>query len=201
MSYSIVLGNGNTRKSVPNDLLKDKNTFACNYAYRDFTPANLIVCDRHMLITALSEGAASKSKVWTRPRWYNNIDPKDNLCPFPELPFAPENKFDAPMNWGSGTYAAYLACLDEPSVLVFVGFDLWGEQGKVNNIYAGLDGYGPSDAAPVDPRGWIYQFQKLFSYYPEKQFVFLNWPSWQEPKEWKQHSNFFRDNLKALNSL
>ena len=201
MSYSIILGNGQSRRSVPAKILKNKNTFACNYAYRDYEVKNLICCDRHILTTAISEGAAENSKIWTRPRWHNNIEPKNNVNIFPQLPFPVYQKFDQPMNWGSGTYAAYLACLDEPSVLVFAGFDLWGNENKINSVYAGQEGYQAVDSGAVNPSVWIYQFSKLFEFFHEKQFVFLNFPTWQEPQEWQRYSNYYKDNLKVLNTL
>jgi len=117
------------------------------------------------------------------------------------LPFPLEKKFDQPMNWGSGTYAAYLACLEDSNVIILAGFDLWAINGLVNNIYAGQNGYGPKDAGPVNPSVWIYQFTKLFEYFPEKQFVFVNYPNWQAPKEWLQYDNFFFDELKSLKDL
>lgn len=201
MSYSIVLGNGYSRKSVPPRVLKNKNTFACNYAYRDYEIKNLICCDKHMLISAIAEGAAMKSKIWTRDRWYNNIEPKNNINVFPKLPFIINEKYDQPMNWGSGTYAAYLACLDEPNIMVFAGFDLWDKDGKINSVYAGQEGYADTDSGAVNPSVWIYQFAKLFEYFHDKQFVFVNFPDWQEPEEWKKFPNFYKDNLKVLNTL
>jgi hypothetical protein len=201
VTVSVIVGNGNSRKNLNASLLNDKYTFACNYAYRDFQPKNLIICDRPLLITALSEGAVSKAKVWTRQRWYNNINPKKNLHPLPDLCFEVNQKFDKDINWGSGTYAAYLACLDEPSVLVFVGFDLWDTKGKINNVYAGQNGYGPIDSGPVSPVAWIHQFKTMFSYFEEKQFVFLNEKGWQAPKEWDGCQNCFVDNIREFKKL
>ena len=201
MTISVVLGNGISRKQLTAKLLNGKNTYACNYAYKDFDPKNLIVCDRHLLITALSEGANKKAKVWTRHRWYNNINSQENLYFFPNLPFEIDHKYDRDMNWGSGTYAAYLACLDEPNVLVLVGFDLWANNNKVNNIYAGQNGYGPADASPVDPSAWIYQFKKLFAHFNHKQFVFLNTAGWQLPKEWNSYKNVFFDDIREFKKL
>jgi hypothetical protein len=201
MSVSLVLGNGLSRLSIPADLIKKHNSYACNFAYRDFSSNNVIMCDRHVLISAVSEKVNLRSKVWTRCRWINSLSPMENVHAFPKLPFVLENKFDQPMNWGSGTYAGYLACLDEPNIIVFAGFDLWDNDGKVNNVYAGQNGYGPKDAGPVNPSVWIYQFAKLFKHFTNKQFVFVNYPKWKVPEEWSKFDNFFFDELKSLKDL
>lgn len=198
---SLVLGNGHTRLSVSPEIVAKHNSYACNLAYRDFKPNNLVACDRHIFIQSISELANKDSKVWTRSRWLGNLEKIDNVEQLPKLPFALHHRFDRDMNWGSGTYAAYLACLDDPNVIVFAGFDLWGNQGKVNNIYAGQQGYGPKDASATDPSVWIYQFKKLFDEFQDKQFVFLNFPNWKAPEEWQDSSNFFQDELKSLASI
>lgn len=202
MQFGFVIGNGESSNAVPGRIYENKQTWACNLAYRHLIPKNLVCCDKNILVTALSEGAANFSKVWTRSRWSRSVDLRSvNLLP-DTLPFPKECKHDLPMHWGSGVYAAYLACQSQHDILVFIGFDLWpNSQGKVNNMFAGEKGYGPKDAAPVSPEGWIHQFERLFAHYPDQQFLFLNWPKWQPPASWLKHENFNQDDLKQINNL
>jgi hypothetical protein len=201
MSFGFVIGNGESRQAVPARMLEHRQTYACNLAYRQFAPTNLICCDKQMIITALSEGAGKNSCLWTRKRWFHGID----LPSVQELPedFAwPQSiKHDQPMHWGSGSYAALVACRAAHEILVFIGFDLWSKDGRVNNLFKGQKGYGPADADPVGPEGWIHQMDVLMKQHQDKQFVFLNTKDWQPPLTWTQNKNFNHDELKQLNNL
>ena len=201
MSFGYVIGNGQSRIGIPEKIWEGKDTWACNLAYRQFAPTNLVCCDKAMIIMALSESADDKSQLWTRSRWFTKLALKDTK-PLPVPDIIVETKFDREMDWGSGTYAAYLACLSEHDILVFVGFDLWAtKENRVNNVFAGEKGYGPKDAGPVGPEAWIHQFSRLFTKFPDKQFVFLNRQGWRSPDEWATATNVNYDSISALNGL
>ena len=202
MSFGFVIGNGESRLSVPSRMIDDRDTWACNLAYRDFAPKNLICCDKHILMTAVSQGAGNKSKIWTREKWFSSMSLEDVESLPEDFPWTHQIKHDQPTHWGSGSYAALLACKSEHDILVFIGFDLWPTKDNlVNNVFKGEKGYGPKDAGPVSPEGWIHQMCLLMRYYPEKQFVFLNYPSWKPPAQWAAFENFNHDDLKQLNNL
>lgn len=202
MNIAYVIGNGISRKRIDNDWYEDRNTYSCNLTYQDFTPKNLVICDRHLLVDAISQNAHLKSKVWTRDRWKRHVESVENVHALPALPYDPVVKHDQPMNWGSGLYAALLACYEDNDLIILIGFDLWpNSQNKVNNVYAGNKGYGPVDGNAVDPSGWIYQFTKLFELYANKQFVFINKNNWHVPEEWSKYENFNLDTFDSLNSL
>ena len=201
MSFGFVIGNGISRTAVPAKMYDKKDTWACNLAYRDFTPANLICCDRHITVSAVSAGMNTKCQMWTRDRWFGAIE-MPGVKPLPSLPFPIEIKHDREMDWGSGTYAAYLAALSEHDIIVMIGFDLWGTKDRrVNNVFAGEEGYGPKDAAPVGSEGWIHQFGRIFAHFPDKQFVFLNEDGWEAPDAWSVYDNFNKDELRQLKNL
>lgn len=201
MKIAFVVGNGLTRKKLDPKFYEGKETYGCNLAYRDISLKHLICCDRHIVLTAVSELAGKNSQIYTRQRWLNAVH-LEGVLPLPELPFKPVTKHDQPMNWGSGLYAALMACKSDNDILVFLGFDLWGNtDNTVNNIYAGEKGYGPKNGTPVDPSGWIYQFTKLFEIYNDKQFVFVNKRNWNVPKQWNSYENFNTDTFDTLNSL
>lgn len=202
MNIAYVIGNGISRTKLKNDWYNDRNTYSCNLTYKDFSPKNLIICDRHLLVEAISENAHKKSKLWTRARWKRHVEESENIYAIPEPPYTPVVKHDQPMNWGSGLNAALIACQDNNDLLILIGFDLWPiNQNKVNNVYAGHNGYGPKDAGPVDPSGWIHQFTKLFEIYNDKQFVFISRNNWKIPEQWQKYENFNIDSFDSLNSL
>jgi len=202
MNVAYVIGNGISRKKLKNDWYADRNTYSCNLTYQDFIPKNLIICDRHLLVDAISQNAHLKSKIWTRDRWKRHVEAVENVYVLPDPPYKPVTKHDQPMNWGSGLYAALIACQEDNDLIVLIGFDLWPtSKNKVNNVYAGNNGYGPKDGGPVDPSGWVYQFTKLFEIYSDKQFVFINKNNWRIPDQWKGYENFNLDTFDSLNSL
>lgn len=201
MSFGFVVGNGESRLAVPARMLEHKEVYACNLAYRQFKVKELVCCDKRVLATAVSEGANLRARLWTRSRWFSQMDlPGVHVLP-ENFPWPENNKHDQYMNWGSGTYAALLACRSDHEILVFIGFDLWSKNGKVNNVFKGENGYGPKDADAVGPEGWIHQLDLLMRYYPEKQFVFLNEKGWEPPQQWVDNDNFNSDELKQLRDL
>lgn len=201
MSFAIVVGNGESRLQVPARDYDKKDTFACNLAYKHFTPKTLVCCDKNIFIKAFSENAHKHSQLWTRKRWLSKVEAADVYALPEDLPFPVEHKYDRFMDWGSGTYAAYLACNSLHDIIVMVGFDLYSRTGKVNNCFKGETGYGPADSDPVGPGAWIHQFGRLFQHYSNKQFVFLNEPDWKAPEEWRHYENFFQDDIRQLNNL
>lgn len=198
MSFGFVIGNGESRLSVPATMYQHKDTWACNLAYKQFSPKNLICCDRHILVQAIGDNA--KGQIWTRKRWFSSME-LPNVQHLPDLPYQGIHKFDQHMNWGSGTYAAYLACMSDHDILVFIGFDLWGKDNRINNVFKGEKGYGPKDSGPVGPQAWIHQIDKLMEIYTNKQFVFLNDKGWEPPESWLARDNFNHDLLRQLNNL
>lgn len=203
MSFGLIVGNGESRLALDPSVYEKKDTWGCNLVYREFAPRTLVCCDKHILITAISERAERSSQVWTRALHFGQFNLPDSIKSLPEdLPFPKESKHDIALHWGSGTYAAYLACLSPHDILVFVGFDLWGtKDNRINNVYKGQNGYGPADGDAVGPQGWIYQFGRLMAHFPSKQFVFLNQPSWKPPESWTAYDNFFQDDLTQVNNL
>jgi hypothetical protein len=79
--------------------------------------------------------------------------------------------------------------------IYLLGFDLYGRQQFVNNIYKGTNNYQMSESAAVDPSYWVYQLSKIFEYYPNKTFKIINYNTWIMPAEWQ------RDNVEKIDKL
>lgn len=182
---ALVIGNGESRKGI--DLFaisKDYITVGCNALHRDFVPDHLICCDNRMVIEALSNDIP---RIYTRERYYRDhrkIAKNKNVFLLPELPYEGLQKQDQPEHWGSGPYAVLLACHLDVEHIDILGFDLYGIEGKVNNVYKGTPNYAKADYQSVDYVFWVYQLAQIFKNFPDRQFKIYNHQDWKLPREW-----------------
>lgn len=181
---TIVLGNGETRAGFALSLLNDHTTYGCNAIHRSYNPTVLSAPDRRMC----EEIVDLIKPVYTRPDWHNSFKDYPFVKYFPDLPYKGDKKQDQPFHWGSGPYAAYLACLSDATEMHFLGFDLFSPNGFHNNIYKGSIHYEDETYRAVDPSFWIHQLQQLFEVYDEKTFTFVYPDGWPHPQSWT-HSN------------
>jgi hypothetical protein len=180
----IVIGNGQSRQTINlNNLTGQK--IGCNAIIRDTHVDYLVCCDKKMVRQALQQNF---SPIYTRSRWSDDFD-SVNVQSLPELPYKGEDRKDDPFNWGSGPYAILLACnlqKTKPTAtnIKLVGFDLYGLDGKLNNMYANTNGYKDADEEQVDWSYWEYQIAKIFERYPYLKFTIYNLDGWKCPKTW-----------------
>ena len=191
-SQALVIGNGESRGRI--DLNKFKNTHlfvGCNALHRDCVVDHLVCCDHRMVREALENPATANTMIHVRDNWHHyfrKIEKHKNIKLLPDLPYKGELRPDKPIHWGSGTYAVLIAAqLNLPTVSL-VGFDLYGRQDLVNNIYKGTDNYSNPNSSAVDPSYWIYQLGKIFSLFPHIQFNIINVEGWKMPQEWQQNN-------------
>ena len=192
MSSVIVVGNGESRKYI--DLKQIAvPIIGCNALHRDLCVDHLITCDRRMLHEALTSENTSETKIYVRPENYHHFRKmvKDKrIQRLPELPYQGTLKQDEPRNWGSGGYAVLLAAQSDFDNVALIGFDLYGMDNRVNNIYKNSQHYLTADKPAVDPSYWQYQMAKVFECYPNKNFIIYNHQDWVMPKNWR------KDNVK-----
>lgn len=183
----LIIGNGESRKSLNLENFRNQFTLVgCNALHRDHRVDHLICCDNRMVKEALANHLSSKTKIYTREMWYKDhrkIGKNKNVHLLPDLPYKGSSRPDQPTHWGSGSYALLLGCLLSDDIHI-IGFDLYGSHGKINNIYKGTENYRSYDKPPVDYSYWIYQNQKIFHCYPQKNFFIYNQSSWILPDEW-----------------
>ncbi len=185
----LVIGNGQSRARIDLSRINDEK-IGCNAIFRDENVDHLICCDRRMVKQALNHG---RLNIYTRQRWYNEFE---DVNPLPDLPYKGRDRKDDPFNWGSGPYALLLGAILDDNIDI-IGFDLYGIEGKVNNIYSGTNGYHPKDSDKVDHSYWDYQISKIFKHHPNKSFKIYNTPDWTCPKGWN-YSNVSVDNIANL---
>jgi len=182
---SLVIGNGQSRLDIDiNSVLDHYITVGCNAIHRDFKVDHLVCCDRRMVLEAIENNVEN---IYTRSDWKFNIPSVKNL---PGLPYQGDQRPDEPFHWGSGPYAVLLAT-DFSDHIHMIGFDLYGINGLVNNIYKGSKNYSKEDSRAVDPSYWIYQISKVFESFPDKYFTVYN-DNWIIPESWKLNNVSFK---------
>lgn len=192
----LVIGNGESRNSVNIDKL-DYTKIGCNAILRDFIVDHLICVDKRMLVEAFNSSYHKHAKVHTRRNNFVNYRLEKNIRMVPDLPYVGSERPDDPIHWGAGPYAVLLAAKLTTDDIHLLGFDLYGIDNKVNNIYKDTTNYALAQKRPVDPRYWIYQIAKVFECFPNNRFIIHQEEKWQCPKAWK-HSNVTVDNISSL---
>lgn len=183
---SVIIGNGESRRTYNLQNITD-TTFGSNAICRDHEVDYLVCCDKRMVEEVLSINYPGK--IFTRRDWYHRY-PENRVFPLPEFSWEEKEKWQQSFHWGSGLHSVHLAIKLGYTELELVGFDLWGKDGKQNNIYSGTENYGSVDSSSVDPSFWISQFVLLYEQYPEVDYKFFNTQNWKIPQDWKMYSNF-----------
>ena len=168
----IIAGNGTSRKKI-NLNLYNETKIGCNAIYRDYYVDYLVCCDKTMVKEA---HANDITPVYTRERWLADFNYQDVMS-VPKLPYKGDKRLDDPFHWGSGPYAVLMgASLSENCKLI--GFDLYGTNNHLNNIYADTNGYKSLYDEAVDWTYWVYQIAKVFEHFPNVQFKIYNEQDW-----------------------
>lgn len=203
MVPALVIGNGESRKSINLQNLKNHFiTVGCNAIHRDLTVDHLICCDNRMVKEALNNDNTIKTKIYTRELWYREhrkIKKNRNVYLLPELPYQSNARPDQSIHWGSGPYAVLVGS-ELSDEIHMIGFDLYGINDKVNNIYKNSNNYASHNKSAVDYSYWLYQIQKTFQSYKNKRFLIYNNSEWTIPLEWKCKNVVFL-NLNELLTL
>ena len=191
----IVIGNGESRQGIDiNELQSEK--VGCNAIIRDFTVHHLVCCDKRMVAEAINNKRISNQNIYTRSDW-QNLFPGVKIVP--ELWYESAERIDQPWHWGSGDYAVLLASqITAHKQIHMIGFDLFSNDNKVNNIYKGTPNYNKADSHSVDPSYWIYHLAKIFEKFDQKEYIVYSNLDNKMPESWKSISNLRLDSLDNL---
>jgi hypothetical protein len=188
---AFVLGNGKSRlKFDLNELKSHGKIYGCNGLYRDFTPDVLVATDRPMATEIEKSGYSELNEFWTRHPEYN----------------IGSRKIDINYGFSSGPIAASLAARNEHKPIYLLGFDLVGNNGKVNNVYAGTSNYVSIDHKETFWGNWSQQLLTIMKdQYPNSKFIRYVEPGSFTPSEWLQLKNYsevnYRDFNRSINNL
>jgi len=194
MTPALVIGNGESRLSINLEQFLEKYiTIGCNAISRDHRVDHLVCCDRRMVIDSIPK---IPNSIYTRKDWSGNFS-QPFVRTLPDLPYQGDQRPDDPFHWGSGPYAVLLAT-DFADHIHLIGFDLYGKDNLVNNVYKGTKNYSLGQSRAVDPSYWIYQISKVFNCFPDKYFTVYNVENWSMPESWKLNNVSFKTIDKLL---
>jgi hypothetical protein len=192
MSKAVVVGNGESRKSVNLDNFKSTHTLiGCNALHRDIVVDHLVCCDRRMVDEAINNPNIADTLIYVRDSWYHyfrKILKNKKIQHLPPIPLQGELKRDNPDHWGSGCYAILLAAHLGFAEINLIGFDLYPIRDRVNNIYKGTQNYAKDEAQAVDYSYWVYHTALIFAHYPTIKFIIHNHAGWVMPNEWQKNN-------------
>ena len=186
---AVVIGNGESRYGINLEDIKPHATLiGCNAIHREFNVDHLVCCDQRMVREVISNQNSKIENIHTREKYYQDfrkIQKIKTIKRLPAIPYKPMIKADEAEHWGSGPYAVLLAA-ESYNTVCLIGFDLYGNNHLLNNLYKGTQNYLPGSANAVDPAYWIHQLKRTFQHYANVQFKIFNNEEWQCPDVWQQ---------------
>ncbi len=173
---AFVLGNGKSRLQVDLHKLRPYGKiYGCNALYRDFTPDVLVATDKHMSDEIEKTEYPKYNEFWTRAPSPNNY----------------ARKIDINYGFSSGPIAVSLAARNEYRPIYLLGFDLVGEQGKINNVYAGTTNYRKQNEKETYWGNWLNQLTDIMEkQFPKSKFIRVIDKEGFSPSQWKKLSNY-----------
>jgi len=183
-SIAFVLGNGESRRGIDIDDLKEKGTvFACNGVYRTHRPHYLIAVDPKMILEIAESDYMIHNKVWSNynAQYGKNQKILDHV-----------NWFKPSLGWSSGPTALRMA-LDQGFKEIYVlGFDYQGhaQEGKnqvmrFNNMFKDTRNYKKSNEMATFHGNWLNQTKRCVNDFPAVQFHRVIPTGWFVPKDLK----------------
>tara|TARA_E500000331_G_C16966309_1_gene587259 strand:- start:70 stop:687 length:618 start_codon:yes stop_codon:yes gene_type:complete len=182
-SIAFVLGNGESRKGIDINDLKEKGTvFACNAVYRTHRPHFLVAVDPKMLLEIAETDYPVHNKVWSNFNAQYNKHPKI---------LNHVNWFKPSLGWSSGPTALRMACEQGFKEIYILGFDYQGHNDgkrfKLNNIFGDSRNYKKRNDEATFYGNWMNQTKRCLQDFKDVQFHRVMPDGWFRPKDldWK----------------
>jgi len=183
---AFVLGNGESRKGIDINDLKEKGTvFACNGVFRTHQPHFLIAVDPKMILEIAETDYMLHNKVYSNFNAQYNKNPKIlNHVQW----------FKPSLGWSSGPTALRMACDHGFKEIYILGFDYQGlsegdkkNRFKVNNLFKDTRNYKKGNEQATFFGNWMNQTKKCLQDFKDVQFHRVIPMGWYQPKdlEWK----------------
>jgi hypothetical protein len=178
-SIAFVLGNGESRRGIEINDLKEKGTvFACNAVYRTHRPDFLVAVDPKMIFEIAETDYPVHNKVWSNFNAQYNKHPKilNHI-----------NWFKPSLGWSSGPTALRMACEHGFKEIYILGFDYQGlNQGKrftLNNIFGDTRNYKKRNDEATFYGNWMNQTKRCLQDFKDVRFHRVIPKGWFKPKD------------------
>lgn len=178
-NIAFVLGNGESRKGIDINDLKEKGTvFACNAVYRTHRPHFLIAVDPKMILEIAETDYAVHNKVWSNFNAQYNKNQKilDHV-----------NWFKPSLGWSSGPTALRMACDQGFKEIYILGFDYQGHNDgkrfKLNNIFGDSRNYKKRNDEATFYGNWMNQTKRVLQDFKDVKFHRVIPKGWFQPKD------------------
>ena len=181
-AIAFVLGNGESRKGIDINDLKEKGTvYACNAVYRTHQPHWLVAVDPKMMLEIAETDYVVHNKVYSN---FNNQYEKHKKLMDHVTWSSPS------LGWSSGPTALKLACDHELTEIYILGFDYQGlpvdpkkNRFHLNNIYGDTRNYKKSSDEATFYGNWMNQTKQCLQDYPKVKFNRVIPNGWFKPND------------------
>ena len=187
-SIAFVLGNGESRRGIDINDLKEKGTvFACNGVYRTHQPHWLVAVDPKMMLEIAESDYAVQNKV------YSNFNSQYNKVP----KLLDHVTWSKPsLGWSSGPTALRLACDHGYKEIFILGFDYQGHSEsnnknrfRFNNVFKDTRNYKKTNDEATFYGNWMNQTKKCLQEYKDVKFHRVIPTGWFKPKDIEWNKN------------
>ena len=189
-SIAFVLGNGESRKGIEINDLKERGTvFACNGVYRTHQPDFLVAVDPKMILEIAESDYPVHNKVWSN---FNNQYNKNQKI------MDHINWLQPSLGWSSGPTALKLACDQGFKEIYILGFDYQGHaegnknnRFRFNNVFKDTRNYKKSNDEATFYGNWMNQTKRCLQDYKDVKFHRVVPTGWFTPKDltWADNMN------------
>jgi len=183
---AFVLGNGESRRGIDINDLKEKGTvYACNAVYRTHQPHWLVAVDPKMMLEIAETDYVVHNKVYSN---FNNQYEKHQKL----LDHVTWSK--PSLGWSSGPTALRLACEQGFKDIYILGFDYQGlkedsknNRYRLNNVFGDTRNYKKRSDEATFYGNWMNQTKRCLEDYKDVKFHRVIPKDWFKPKdlEWK----------------
>ena len=186
---AFVLGNGESRRGIDINDLKEKGTvYACNAVYRIHQPHWLVAVDPKMMLEIAETDYVVHNKV------YSNFNSQYNKV----SKLMDHVTWSKPsLGWSSGPTALKLACDHGIKEIYILGFDYQGLKEdsknnifKLNNVFGGTRNYKKPNDQATFYGNWMNQTKRCLQDYPDVKFRRVIPKGWFQPKDLEWKDNF-----------
>jgi hypothetical protein len=186
-AIAFVLGNGESRRGIDINDLKEKGTvFACNGVYRTHQPHWLVAVDPKMILEIAETDYVVHNKVYSN---FNNQYNKHQKL-LDHVTWAKPS-----LGWSSGPTALKLACDKGFKDIYILGFDYQGHSEKqnkatrfrFNNVFKDTRNYKKSNDEATFYGNWMNQTKRCLEDFKDVKFHRVIPEGWFKPQdlEWR----------------